>query len=54
MNFADLKIEIFRDLRVFALSPIAENRNSEITESHQKPQNTEGPFHAFRMGRLEK
>ena len=31
-DFADLKIEIFRDFRVFVLSPIHKNENSEITE----------------------
>ena len=41
LNFADPKIEIFRDFRVFVLSPIPKNENSEITEIHQKPQNTE-------------
>ena len=41
LNFADLKIDIFRDLRVFVLSPIPKNENSEITEILQKRHNTE-------------
>ena len=35
------KIKIFRDVWVFILSPIPKNENLEITEIHQKPQNTE-------------
>ena len=41
LNFADLKIDIFRDFRVFVLSPISKNENSEITEILQKCHNTE-------------
>ena len=41
LNFADPKINIFRDFRVFILSPILKNENSEITEIPEKPQNTE-------------
>ena len=41
LNFIDPKIKIFRDFRVFVLSPISENENSEITEILQKDQNTE-------------
>ena len=40
LNFADLKIDIFRDFRVFVLSPIPKNENSEITEILQKRYNT--------------
>ena len=35
------KIKIFRDFRVFVLSPTPKNENSEITEILQKRQNTE-------------
>ena len=35
------KIKIFRDFRIFVLSPIPENENSEITEIPQKDHNTE-------------
>ena len=41
LNFIDPKIKIFRDFRVFVLSPISKNENSEITEILQKDQNTE-------------
>ena len=41
LNFADLKIEIFRDFRVFVFSPIFKNEHWEVTEIHQKPQNTD-------------
>ena len=41
LNFADPKIKIFRDFRVFILSPIPKSETSEITEIYQKPQNTE-------------
>ena len=41
LNFADPKIEISRDFRVFILSPIPKSKKSEITEIYQKPQNTE-------------
>ena len=41
LNSADPKIKIFRDFRVFVLSPIPKGENSEITEIYQKPQNTE-------------
>ena len=34
-------MQIFRDFRGFALSPISENENSEITEILQKGYNTE-------------
>ena len=32
---------IFRSFRVFVLSPIPKNENLEITETHQKPRNTD-------------
>ena len=35
------KIKTFRDFRVFVLSPIPKNENSEITEILQKGHNTE-------------
>ena len=38
LKFADLKTEIFRDFRVFVLSPIPHKDNSEVKEIHQKPQ----------------
>ena len=38
LNFKDPKTRIFRDFRVFLLSPIPKNENSEIMEIHQKPQ----------------
>ena len=41
LNFVDPKVDIFRNLRIFVLSPIPKNENSEITEIHEKPQNTE-------------
>ena len=41
LNFADLKIGIFRDFPVFVLSPIPKNENSEITGIHRKTQYTE-------------
>ena len=41
LNFIDPKINIFRDFRVFVLSPIPKNKNSEITEILQKCHNTE-------------
>ena len=41
LNFADLKIEIFRDFRVFIFSPIFKNKHWEVTEIHQNPQNTD-------------
>ena len=41
LNFEDPKIKIFRDFRVFVLSPIPKSENSEITEIYQKPRNTE-------------
>ena len=41
LNFVDTKIKIFRDFRVFALSPIPKNKNSEITEILQKRHETE-------------
>ena len=41
LNFPDPRTEIFRDFRVFGLSPILNKENSEITEIHLKPQNTE-------------
>ena len=31
----------FRSFRVFVLSPMPKSENSEITETHQKPRNTE-------------
>ena len=34
-------MKIFRDFQVFVLCPIPKNENSEITEIHEKPQNTE-------------
>ena len=40
LNFADVKTEIFRDFRVFVLSPIPKSENSENTEIHQEPQKT--------------
>ena len=41
LKFANLKIEILRDFRVFILSDIPKNENSEITEIVQKSHNTE-------------
>ena len=41
LNIVDTKKEIFFVFRVFVLTPIPKNKNSEITEIHQKPQNTE-------------
>ena len=41
LNFADPKVKIFRDFRIFVLSPIPKIKNSEITEIYQKPENTE-------------
>ena len=41
LKFADLTIEILRDFRVFILSDIPKNENSEITEIAQKAHNTE-------------
>ena len=41
LNFVDPNIKIFRDFRVFVLSPIPKSENQEITEIHQKSQNTE-------------
>ena len=41
LNFADPKIKIFLDFRVFVLSLILKKENSEILEIQQKPQNTE-------------
>ena len=34
LNFADLKIEVFRDFRVLVLSPVPKKKKSEITEIH--------------------
>ena len=42
---------IFRSFWVFVLSPIPKNENSEITETHQKPQNTEMWVHNFKNSR---
>ena len=42
---------IFRSFRVFVLSPIPKNENSEITETHQKPQNTEMWIRHFKNSR---
>ena len=36
LNFIDPKIKISRDFRVFVLSPIPKNENSEVTEILQK------------------
>ena len=41
LNVIDPKIKIFRDFRVFVLSPTPKNENSEITEILQKRYNTE-------------
>ena len=41
LNSIDPKIKIFCDFRVFVLSPIPKNENSEITEILQKHHNTE-------------
>ena len=41
LNFVDPKIEIFHDFWDFVLRPISKNKNSEIMEIHEKPQNTE-------------
>ena len=41
LNFADPKTETFRDFWVFVLSCMPKNEKSEITEIHQKLQNTE-------------
>ena len=41
LNFVDTKIEIFRDFQVFVLRPIPKNKNLEIMEINEKPQNTE-------------
>ena len=41
LNSADPKIKIFRDFRVFVLSPIPKNENPEILEILQKGHNTE-------------
>ena len=41
LNFVDPKIEIFCDRQEFILRPISKNKNSEIMEIHEKPQNTE-------------
>ena len=35
------KLNVFRDFQVFVLRPIPKNETSEITEIHQKLQNTE-------------
>ena len=40
-SLTNLKIKIFREFRVFVLSPTPKNENSEITEILQKRQNTE-------------
>ena len=40
-NVINQKIKIFRDFRVFVLSPKPKNENLEIPEIHQKLQNTE-------------
>ena len=42
---------IFRSFRVFILSPIPKNENSEITETHQKPRNTEMGVRNFKNPR---
>ena len=41
LNFVDPEIEICRNFRVLVLSPIPKNENSEISEIHEKLQNTE-------------
>ena len=41
LNFIDPRIRIFHDFRVFVLSPILKNKDSEITEILQKGHNTE-------------
>ena len=41
LNIIDPKVKIFRDFRVFVLSSIPKNENSEITEILQKGRNTE-------------
>ena len=41
LNFADLKIQIFLDFRIFVFRPKPKSENSEITKSHRKTQNTE-------------
>ena len=40
LNFADQKIEIFPESRVFVLSPIPKNEHSEMTEILQKCHDT--------------
>ena len=42
---------IFRSFRVFILSPLPKNENSEITETHQKPRNTEMGVRNFKNPR---
>ena len=36
LNFVDSKLALFRDFRVFVLSPIPKNENLEITERKLK------------------